>query len=168
VGPRLVFLLFLLMSGSVSEWAVEVTSFNFSYGSFGGGTSNVSDASVILRDVTLRLPWGSRALVVGLNGSGKSTLLKNIAGKHFHDHEKIKVAGQPAFFSPDTQSVVSLIGSEWRQDFSKSDIGAFRLIEGAIGYRADKAKELIDMFQVNFQRTKNITFYKIFSSLSSL
>jgi CCR4-NOT complex subunit CAF16 len=54
--------------------AIEVSNLTFSYrsdSSGSGGSSNRPD-NVVLKDLNLSLPTGSRCLLIGANGSGKS------------------------------------------------------------------------------------------------
>ena len=54
-----------------------------------------NSAELALRDVSLRVPRGSRVALVGPNGSGKSTLLKAVAGLLPVNDGEIRVYGNP-------------------------------------------------------------------------
>jgi len=82
--------------------AVEVHNLNFKY-----------EEEVVLRDVNLSFPRGSRVLVIGRNGAGKSTLLRILGGKHMHERNDVKVLGQSAFF--ETPKTMVYLGSDWRR-----------------------------------------------------
>ena len=51
------------------------------------GVSVALDGRPVLRELTLRIPGGSRLGLIGPNGSGKTTLLRAIAGLVPHDGE---------------------------------------------------------------------------------
>ena len=64
------------------DYSVEIENLTFGYASESyGGLSKLGD-KVILNNLNLKLPPGSRCLLIGANGSGKSTLLRILAGKH--------------------------------------------------------------------------------------
>ncbi|SFT50777.1 putative ATP-binding cassette transporter [Selenomonas sp. GACV-9] len=59
------------------------------------------DERVLLRDCTLSLPAGSRALVTGASGCGKSTLLRTLAGIWPYGQGEVSLpAGSRALFLP--------------------------------------------------------------------
>jgi CCR4-NOT complex subunit CAF16 len=65
------------------EYAIEVTNLTFGYSNSGfTNHSEESDDKFILKNLNLKLPTGSRCLIIGANGSGKSTLLRILSGKH--------------------------------------------------------------------------------------
>lgn len=71
-------------------YAIDVQDLTFSYDTHRNKT--------ILQDLNIRLPEGSRTLLIGANGSGKSTLLRILAGRHLSKPENgVKVLGLNAF-----------------------------------------------------------------------
>jgi ABC-type multidrug transport system fused ATPase/permease subunit len=54
--------------------AIEISNLTFSYRSDSSGSSSSSNrpGNVVLKDLNLTLPSGSRCLLIGANGSGKS------------------------------------------------------------------------------------------------
>jgi CCR4-NOT complex subunit CAF16 len=72
------------------ENSVSIKGLTFSY--------DINPNAVILNDLNLTLPKGSRCLLIGANGSGKSTLMRILAGRHLSKAENdIKVLGLNAF-----------------------------------------------------------------------
>lgn len=130
--------------------AVEVQSLWFAYGSGGATTVEDGPGHKVLRNCSFSLPLGSRCLVVGLNGSGKSTLMRCLAGMHFHQHDQIRVLGKPAFFDSSLGAKVSYLGSEWRTNpVVRSDVSIERLLEGAVGYTAEKSRFLCELLDLS-------------------
>ena len=70
--------------------AVEVEGLTFAYDS--------NPNTIILKDLNLTLPTGSRCLLIGANGSGKSTLMRILAGRHLcKGDNNVRVLGLNAF-----------------------------------------------------------------------
>jgi len=65
---------------------------------------------VVLRDLNLKLSWGTTLGLVGRNGSGKSTLLKLLTGIIYPDHGDIRIYGK-------VSSLLEL-GAGFHADFS--------------------------------------------------
>lgn len=72
---------------STSDFTVDVDNLTFDL----GGPN-------ILSNITLKLPAGSRCLLIGANGAGKSTLLRILAGKRLIKHGSVEILGKRAFF----------------------------------------------------------------------
>lgn len=67
--------------------ALAVNSLSFSYPGY----------PPVVSDFSLRLPRGSRCLLLGANGAGKTTLLTLLAGKHMVSRDAVRVLGKSAF-----------------------------------------------------------------------
>lgn len=65
-------------------------------GFFSGSSRRQTRYTDVLKDLTLRIPRGSSAGIIGRNGSGKSTLLKLITGIYRPDSGSISVNGRIA------------------------------------------------------------------------
>ncbi len=72
--------------------AIKVTDVSFSYGK-----------RVVLNDISLEIPKGTFAALLGPNGVGKSTLLKTISGYLKPDKGKVLVCNQLVHFLEDKQ-----------------------------------------------------------------
>mmetsp|Transcript_2398 Transcript_2398/g.5160 ORF Transcript_2398/g.5160 Transcript_2398/m.5160 type:complete len:314 (-) Transcript_2398:349-1290(-) len=70
--------------------AIEVKDLTFAY--------DANPDNVILNNLDLELPTGSRCLLIGANGAGKSTLLRILGGRHLTKPDgAVRVLGQNAF-----------------------------------------------------------------------
>ncbi|CAB9512783.1 Uncharacterized ABC transporter ATP-binding protein C20G4.01 (Partial), partial [Seminavis robusta] len=77
------------------EYSIDVENLTFGYSTTSfSGLSKMGD-SLILNNLNLKLPTGSRCLLIGANGSGKSTLLRILSGKHLTKSEN-PVNGKPS------------------------------------------------------------------------
>jgi CCR4-NOT complex subunit CAF16 len=77
------------------EYAIEVTNLTFGYSTTSFTGLSEAGNGFILNNLNLKLPTGSRCLVIGANGSGKSTLLRILSGKHLTKAEN-QLNGQPS------------------------------------------------------------------------
>lgn len=78
------------------EKSIEIKDLTFSYPS--RNSFATEDPTVILNNLSISLPKGSRCLLLGSNGSGKSTLLRILAGRHLtKTDEMVRVCGMNAF-----------------------------------------------------------------------
>jgi CCR4-NOT complex subunit CAF16 len=68
----------------------------------------------------LKLPQGSRCLLIGANGAGKTTLLKIIAGKHMVGREQVVVLGASPFHHTEltTSGELAYVGGNWTRDIA--------------------------------------------------
>ena len=66
--------------------SIEVRGASFSYSTF---------SAPVLRDVSLAIPAGAKAAVVGASGSGKSTLGRLLVGLHAPTEGEVRLAGHP-------------------------------------------------------------------------
>jgi heme exporter protein A len=79
-------------------------------------------ATVALRGVDLRVPWGARLVLLGPNGAGKSTLLRVIATLSRPTAGAVRVASYDAF--SDTVAVRRLIGVVAHQTYLYDELTA--------------------------------------------
>jgi CCR4-NOT complex subunit CAF16 len=88
--------------------AIEIARLNFTYGAAAGH-------KVILHDINMALPHGSRTLLVGDNGAGKSTLLRILAGRHIvPDGSDVRVLGRDSFHDTSALNAQrSYLGTDW-------------------------------------------------------
>lgn len=70
--------------------------------------------------MSLKLPRGSRCLLIGANGAGKTTLLKIIAGKHMVGREQVTVLGESPFHHTEltTSGQLAYVGGNWTRDIA--------------------------------------------------
>jgi CCR4-NOT complex subunit CAF16 len=95
---------------ATQDAAVAVRSLNFGY------KDSVGRDKQVLFDIDMRLPRGSRCLLLGANGAGKSTLLRVLAGKHLlPDKTSVMTLGKPAFYQTLGVSGINYLGSGWTQ-----------------------------------------------------
>jgi len=70
--------------------------------------------------MSLKLPRGSRCLLIGANGAGKTTLLKILAGKHMVGRDQVLVLGSPPFHATEltTSGQLTYVGGNWTRDIA--------------------------------------------------
>ena len=83
-----------------------VRGLNFTYGAAAGHR-------IVLHDVNLALPRGSRTLLVGDNGAGKSTLLRLLAGRHIHAPGAVQVLGRESYFDTALNLRRAYLSTDW-------------------------------------------------------
>jgi CCR4-NOT complex subunit CAF16 len=93
-----------------------------------------------LADLSLSLPAGIRALLVGRNGAGKSTLLHVLAGRHLVPENKVRVLGRPAFHDTTLAAEVTFLGGPFRFDV---DIRVGDNLDRTPGVDAERRDRLI-------------------------
>lgn len=122
---------------AVKDLAIQVDNLTFGYG-----------GPDILRDLNLRLPRGSRCLLVGANGAGKTTLLRILAGKRMTPGV-VKILGLNAFV--DAPKGVTYLGTEWAGNPTvRSDLRVDYLIKTVGGDRwPDRRDKLIEVLDVD-------------------
>jgi len=113
----------------------------------------------IIKDFSLTLPKGSRAILCGANGAGKTTLLQILGGKYMVGKDTVRLLGRPAFH--DLQLVssgeVSFLGPTWRRDIAfagnnvalQGDISAGKMIFGVEGVDPDRRDRLIRLLDID-------------------
>ncbi|KAK9798495.1 hypothetical protein WJX73_001271 [Symbiochloris irregularis] len=129
--------------------AVVVTSLQYAY----------PDSPPLISDFTLRLPRGSRCLLIGANGAGKSTLLQILGGKFMVGQDVVRILGRPAFHDLLLTSSGDLgyLGAQWRRDVGsiggdvpmQADIGAGDMIHRVEGVDPDRRQRLIDLLDID-------------------
>lgn len=108
-----------------------------------------SDQTIGLSSVNIRLPSGSRTILVGANGAGKSTLLRLLAGKTLAKQGTIAVDGRDPFREGLFET--TYLGMEWANNTSvRRDIAVTLLISSVGGdVFPERRDELIDILDVD-------------------
>ncbi len=113
----------------------------------------------IISDFTLKLPYGSRCILVGENGAGKTTLLQLIAGQYMVNKDTIRILGRPAFH--DTSLIcsgdMSYLGTAWRRDIAfagygvalQGDFSAGQMIRGVKDVDPERRDKLIRLLRID-------------------
>ncbi|GAA5915921.1 putative ATP-binding cassette family ATPase CAF16 [Sporobolomyces salmoneus] len=126
----------------MADLALQVEQLEFAYAQL-----NNAPPKLVLGNVDLNLPRGSRCILVGANGAGKSTLLQILAGKKL-TRSGAKVLGQDVFFN--TPKGVTYLGTEWAANpVVRSDLKVSHFLDSVGGYRhkerRDKLLEIMDV-----------------------
>ncbi|RAL42191.1 hypothetical protein DM860_011974 [Cuscuta australis] len=110
-------------------------------------------------DFSVRVPPGSRCLLVGANGSGKTTLLRILAGKHMvGGKDVVQVLNSSAFH--DTRLVCSgdlvYLGESWSKNVGSAgeiplqgDFSAEHMIFGVEGADPSRREKLIELLDID-------------------
>ncbi|KAL8897334.1 MAG: hypothetical protein Q9207_007263 [Kuettlingeria erythrocarpa] len=109
---------------------------------------NFPDGSSGLDNVVLRLPPGSRTLLIGANGAGKTTLLRLLSGKRLAPSGTVSVAGVDPF--KHGLEGVTYLGLEWvLNPIVRTDIDVPTLLASVGGnhysQRRDELVEILDI-----------------------
>ena len=74
----------------------------------------------VVTDMSIKLPAGSRCILVGPNGAGKTTLLKILGGKHMVPAASVDVLGRSPFHDTELTSsgALSYLGGNWVRDIA--------------------------------------------------
>lgn len=74
----------------------------------------------VVKNMSVKLPAGSRTLLIGPNGAGKTTLLKILGGKHIVLKSAVQVLGEPPFHNTELTSCgdLSYLGGNWDRDIA--------------------------------------------------
>ncbi|GAA5937848.1 putative ATP-binding cassette family ATPase CAF16 [Sporobolomyces koalae] len=128
---------------SQQDLALQVEQLQFAYQQL-----NSQPPKLVLPNVDLNLPRGSRCILVGANGAGKSTLLQILAGKKL-TRSGAKVLGQDVFFN--TPKGVTYLGTEWAANpVVRSDLKVSHFLDSVGGYRhKERRNKLLDIMDVD-------------------
>eukprot|EP00123_Amoebidium_parasiticum_P022733 comp9380_c0_seq1/m.4432 comp9380_c0_seq1/g.4432 ORF comp9380_c0_seq1/g.4432 comp9380_c0_seq1/m.4432 type:complete len:291 (-) comp9380_c0_seq1:454-1326(-) len=104
----------------------------------------------VLKNVHLKVPKGSRTLLVGANGTGKSTLMRIIAGKNLV-RQPVLALGVSAYHQ--TPPGLTFLGSEWANNpIVRGDISVNQLMKSNCGDKyPERRDELLDLLDVDPQ-----------------
>lgn len=129
--------------------SIEVSGMQFSY----------DLQTPLFFDFSLKVPPGSRCLLVGANGSGKTTLLRILAGKHMvGGKDVVRVLNSSAFH--DTRLVCSgdlvYLGESWSKNVGSAgeiplqgDFSAEQMIFGVEGADPSRREKLIELLDID-------------------
>lgn len=124
---------------------------------FPNGTTGIYPTS-------LKLPRGSRTLLIGANGAGKSTLLRVLAGKTLARQGAVRIYGRDPFRTHGSAArsddgidfALTYLGTEWATNpIVRYDLGVVELLEsmggGTSGAYADRRKLLVDILDIDLR-----------------
>eukprot|EP00287_Rhodomonas_sp_CCMP768_P032103 CAMPEP_0202854164 /NCGR_PEP_ID=MMETSP1389-20130828/90860_1 /ASSEMBLY_ACC=CAM_ASM_000865 /TAXON_ID=302021 /ORGANISM="Rhodomonas sp., Strain CCMP768" /LENGTH=577 /DNA_ID=CAMNT_0049532745 /DNA_START=76 /DNA_END=1810 /DNA_ORIENTATION=+ len=129
-------------TGNTSEdIAVELTDFDFRF---------QTGMPLVLNKVSLRVPAGTRTLLIGANGAGKSSMLRVIAGRHFHSPSKVRVLGRPAFHDTSLSRDVAHLGERWGYE-NFGDVSVKELVASVEDADPQRVEELMEVLEVEWE-----------------
>lgn len=152
------------------DYAIEVNNLTFSYKSGNSGTSIVCayDNNLVLQNLHLQLPTGSRCLLIGANGSGKSTLLRILSGRHLtkdaspssadQQQQHVRVLGLQAFHDTRLNFHRAYLDCDWgMRNVSfvgnavplMADIAVRNMMERLQASYPDRRDELVEMLGID-------------------
>lgn len=118
-----------------------------------------------LSDISLKLPKGSRCLLLGANGTGKTTMLQIVAGKYMVDKEMVLILDRPPFHDLQLtcSGTLSYLGTSWRKDVAcagygvplQGDISAGKLLFGVEGVDPERRSKLIRLLDIDVYQRLN-------------
>ncbi|EPT00803.1 hypothetical protein FOMPIDRAFT_1030243 [Fomitopsis schrenkii] len=104
-----------------------------------------------LINVSIKLPKGSRTILVGANGAGKSTLLQILAGKRLilSEGTHVNIKGRDVFRN--SPPGVTFLGTEWAMNpVVRGDIVVSDFLDSVGGYRHKERRDrLLDILDVD-------------------
>lgn len=131
-------------------YAIETKSLNYSF----RGPRNF-----VLKEINLKIPWGTTNILIGPNGAGKSTLLRILAGKTLIKAGSLLLNGtDPFVLSNESQKrnsemnrLITYLGTEWASNpVVKHDIQVKDLIASVGGnVYSDRRDTLIRLMDVD-------------------
>ncbi|ORX53975.1 P-loop containing nucleoside triphosphate hydrolase protein [Hesseltinella vesiculosa] len=119
------------------EYAVDVQQLSFDYG-----------GPAILDNINLRLPPGSRCILVGANGAGKTTLLRILGGKRMIKSSHVNVLGKNVFTEVPN---ATYLGTEWlERSCTRADLSVDYLLYSMGSQRwPDRTRRLLEVLDVD-------------------
>merc|ERR1719174_3634236 len=140
------------------DTAIEIKNLNFSYPSR-NSFDDRSAVPLILDDLSISLPRGSRCLLLGSNGSGKSTLLRILAGRHLpKTDDMVKVCGLNAYRDTKLNFHRAYLDCDWGMRTVAfagagvplmADIPVSKMMEKLQSQYPERRDELVDMLGIN-------------------
>lgn len=132
--------------------SIEVKDLTFAY--------DTNRSKVILKDLNLSLPTGSRCLLIGANGSGKSTLMRILAGRHLctNSENEIKVLGLNAFRDTKLNFHRAYLDCDWGMRTVAfagtgvplmADIPVYKMMERLQQQYPERRDELVEMLGID-------------------
>ncbi|TFK93620.1 P-loop containing nucleoside triphosphate hydrolase protein [Polyporus arcularius HHB13444] len=125
-----------------SEYEISIENLTYSH---------APGAPPSLTNISLHLPKGSRAILVGANGAGKSTLLQILAGKRLISAPgtDIRIKGRDVFRN--TPLGITFLGTEWAMNpVVRGDIVVSDFLNSVGGYRYKERRDrLLDILDID-------------------
>jgi len=119
---------------------------------------------VVLDDLSLTIPVGQHAAIIGPNGCGKSTLIKTITRELYPDPEKpdsfLEIFGKRVWNIFDLRHILGVVSYDWLQTCTR-DYPSFEIVvsgfHGSIGIwpnhvvtpdMEDRAREVMELLEI--------------------
>src|SRR6185437_5184848 len=120
-------------------FAVELKNLQFAYA---GGEN-------LFNGIDLRIPAGSRTLLLVANGVGKSTLLQLLAGRHLVGEASLRIFGRSPFYDMAIPARIALVDGDFPITV---DLRVNELLEHRAGpgfYDPKLQKELMELLEID-------------------